>query len=91
MDHWKKVLPLSIMEVKYEDLVDDPEHVSRAIIKFCGLKWDNRCLDFHKSKRNVVTASTDQVRQPIYRKSVARWKNYEQYLGELRNALDRRI
>ena len=91
MAHWKNVLPLSIMDVHYEDLVDDPERVSRAIVEFCGLKWDNRCLDFHKSKRNVVTASTDQVRQPIYRKSVARWKNYEQYLGKLREALDKRI
>ena len=91
MGHWKSTLSLSIMDVHYEDLVNDPEQVSRAIVKFCGLKWDSRCLDFHKSKRNVVTASTDQVRQPIYRKSVARWKNYEEFLGDLRAALDQRI
>lgn len=91
MTHWKNVLPLSILDVHYENLVDNQERVSREIVEFCGLKWDNRCLDFHKSKRNVVTASTDQVRQPIYRKSVARWKNYEEYLGELCEALNRRI
>ena len=91
MTHWKNVLPLSILDVHYEDLVDDQERMSRKIVEFCGLKWDKRCLNFHKSKRNVVTASTDQVRQPIYRKSVERWKNYEEYLGELREALDKRI
>jgi len=91
MAHWKQTLSLSIMDVRYEDLVDNPEGVSRTMVEFCGLKWSSRCLDFHKSKRNVVTASTDQVRQPIYRKSVARWKNYEEYLGDLRSALDQRI
>ncbi len=91
MDHWKNTLSLSIMDVHYEDLVEAPERVSREIVKFCGLKWDNSCLDFHRSKRNVVTTSTDQVRQPIYRKSVKRWKNYEEDLGELREALDKRI
>ena len=91
MTHWKQTLSLSIMDVRYEDLVDNPEGVSRTMVEFCGLKWSSRCLDFHKSKRNVVTASTDQVRQPIYRKSVARWKNYEEYLGDLRTALDQRI
>ena len=91
MAHWKNTLSLSIMDVHYENLVDDPERVSRAIVEFCGLQWSNRCLDFHRSRRNVVTASTDQVRQPIYRESVGRWKNYEQYLGELRTALTERI
>ena len=91
MAHWKSVLSLPMMEIRYEALVTDPETVSRAMVEFCGLKWSSRCLDFHKSKRNVVTASTDQVRQPIYNKSVARWKNYEEYLGDLRAALDQRI
>ena len=91
MAHWKSVLSLRIMDIHYEALVEDPETVSRSIVEFCGLKWSSRCLDFHKSKRNVVTASTDQVRQPIYNRSVARWKNYEEYLGDLRTALDQRI
>lgn len=91
MDHWKNTLSLSIMDVRYENLVDEPETMSRAIIEFCGLKWSSRCLNFHKSRRNVVTASTDQVRQPIYRESVARWKNYEEYLGNLCAALNERI
>ena len=91
MAHWKSVLPLRIMDIHYEALVEDPETVSRSIVEFCGLKWSSRCLDFHKSKRNVVTASSDQVRQPIYNRSVARWKNYEEYLSDLRTALDQRI
>ena len=91
MAHWKRVLKLPILEVKYEDMVSDTEKVSREIIEFCGLDWSEECLNFHETKRNVVTASSDQVRQPIYTKSVARWKNYESQIGELLKALSKRI
>jgi hypothetical protein len=87
MQHWKKVINLPLMEVSYEDIVEDPEQMSRSIVEFCGLTWDNRCLNFHQSKRVVHTASYDQVRQPIYKQSVARWKHYEAHLGPLLKAL----
>lgn len=83
MAHWRKVLGLPMLEVRYEDLVDDQEGISRRMIEFCGLEWDDRVLRFHETQRNVATPSFDQVRQPMYRKSLQRWKNYESHLGPL--------
>jgi tetratricopeptide (TPR) repeat protein len=84
MDHWRAVLPPnSFMDIRYEDLVDDTETHARRLIEYCGLPWDEACLEFHKTKRNVRTASVTQVRQPIYKSSVARWAKYERYLGPL--------
>lgn len=83
MAHWKKVLRIPILEVQYEEVVANQEEMSRKMIDFCDLKWDERCLDFHQAKREVATHSYDQVRRPIYKKSVARWKNYEKHLGPL--------
>jgi hypothetical protein len=88
MEHWKKTLRIPVMDVKYEEMVDDPEATSRALIDFCELEWDDRCLRFHESKRVVTTPSYDQVRRPIYKKSVARWKKYEKHLGPLKAALN---
>lgn len=87
MAHWKSVLRIPILEVHYEDIVACQEEVSRKLIDFCGLDWDDRCLRFHESERVVTTPSYDQVRRPIYNKSVARWKNYETYLAPLISAL----
>ena len=89
MAHWKDVLRIPILEVKYEDLVDKQESVSRSMVEFCGLDWDERCLRFHESKRVVTTLSYDQVRRPMYKKSVARWKKYEEFITEMRAELDR--
>ena len=71
----------------YEDLVADQETITRQMLEFCGLPWDEQCLKFHKTGRAVKTASYNQVRQPMYRKSVKRWKHYEQYLDPLKKAL----
>ena len=87
MRHWEGVLDIAVMKVSYEELVADLEGVSRAMLEFCGLAWDERCLHFYDTKRVVATASQDQVRQPLYRQSVGRWKNYESYLGPLKEAL----
>jgi tetratricopeptide (TPR) repeat protein len=89
MDHWKKVLTLPILEVRYEDLVLDTEGQVRRILNFLDLPWDDACLNFHKSRRPVRTASEDQVRRPIYTSSVGRWKHYESHLGPLFAALGR--
>jgi Sulfotransferase domain. len=88
MEHWRKVLPVPILDVRYEDLVTDPETWSRRIIDFCKLEWDERCLRFHETDRPVRTASTLQVRQPIYKSSMGRAQKYEKYLGTLREAMD---
>lgn len=88
MQHWHEVLPGRILDVKYEDTIADPEYWSRKLISDIGLEWDNACLSPHKLERTVKTASHWQVRQPIYKTSVQRWKNYEQYLQPLINALN---
>lgn len=80
MEHWKAVLPIPILDVRYEELVADPQTWVEKILDFSGLEWEDACLSFHQSKRQVVTASYDQVRRPLYKSSVARWKNYARHL-----------
>lgn len=87
MQHWKNVLNIPILDVCYEELVDNQEEISRKIISFCKLEWDESCLQFHKNERFIWTASYQQVRQPMYKKSVARWKNYEQHIEPLKKIL----
>jgi tetratricopeptide (TPR) repeat protein len=83
MSHWKQVLPAPILDVNYEDTVADLESTARRLIAACGLEWETACLDFHQTERPIRTASVMQVRQPVYQRSVARWKNYEPALAEL--------
>ncbi len=84
MDHWRSVLPAGTMlDVAYEDVVDDLEGQTRRMLEYLGLPWDERCLSFHKTVRPVVTASSVQVRRPLYRSGVARWRQYEAHLGPL--------
>ncbi len=83
MEHWRAVLPGSMLEIDYEETVNDLEAVARRLLAWCGLDWEPACLDFHKTSRPIRTASVMQVRQPIYTRSVARWKNYEAALGPL--------
>ena len=87
MHNWKNILNIPIMDVQYEDLVANQEEVSRKLIEFCELDWNDQCLRFHENKRIVSTASFDQVRRPMYNTSSGRWKNYEQFLEPLKNAL----
>ena len=87
MRHWHDVLDIPIKDIVYEDLVADLEGKSRELVDFVGLEWDPQCLRFHESKRLVNTASYDQVRQPIYNRSVGRWRHYDRHLGPLKEAL----
>jgi tetratricopeptide (TPR) repeat protein len=84
MAHWRRLLPPQrILDVHYEELVDDLECVARRIVSHCGLPWHPRCLDFHRTERPVRTTSALQVRQPIYKSSVGRGRPYEAFLGPL--------
>jgi len=85
--HWLNILPLKMMEMRYEELVTDLEGQSRRLIDFLGLPWNPACLEFHKTERTVMTASAWQVRQPIYNSSVGRWRHYERHLGPLLDVL----
>ena len=87
MAHWRDVLDLAILDVSYEAHVEDPEGTLRDILEFLELDWDPACLEFHDSKRFVKTASRDQVKRPIYKSSVGRWRNYEAHLTLLKDAL----
>jgi hypothetical protein len=81
MRHWFDVLPMRIHTVDYESLVHDPVPEARAVVDYCGLEWDDRCVATHEVRRPVHTASVWQVSQPIYTASVGKWKNYERRLG----------
>jgi len=83
MEHWRQVSPAQILEVQYEEMVGDLEGTARRLISWIGLEWEPSCLDFHKTRRTVRTASSAQVRQALYNSSVGRWKNYETLLPEL--------
>ncbi|HEX3504579.1 MAG TPA: tetratricopeptide repeat protein [Xanthobacteraceae bacterium] len=88
MAHWRRVLPTaSFLDVRYEDVVGDLEGQARRIIAYCGLPWDERCLSFHTTERAIRTASATQVRKPIYRNAIDRWRVYEQQLEPLLSAL----
>jgi len=88
MQYWQEVLDIKILNVVYEDLVDNQEEMTRKMLEFCGLEWNEKCMNFHQSKRDVNTPSYDQVRKPLYKKSVARWKNYAEFVKPLLNKLD---
>ena len=89
MQHWHNVLPTdTILDVRYEDVVDDVERQARRMLDYIGLPWSDECLKFYKNKRPVKTASIAQVRKPIYRSSVGRAKNFEKHLTLLRDIID---
>ncbi len=87
MRHWNELLPGRILTVQHEDMVENLEGNVRRILDFCGLRFEPACLQFHKTERNVRTASSEQVRQPISREGVDQWRNYEPWLGPLKDGL----
>ena len=87
MAHWHEVLPGRVLDVQYEDVVAEPEPQIRRILAACELSWQDDCLQFHRTERPVMTASAGQVREPLYDRSVGRWKAYENDLGPLIEAL----
>jgi hypothetical protein len=87
MDHWARVLPGRVLTVQYEEVVGDFEAQARRLLDFCGLPWQDACLRFYESERPVRTPSAEQVRQPIYDRSVGHFRHYESHLGELIDVL----
>jgi hypothetical protein len=88
MDHWHEVLPGKVLDVHYEHMVADQEAQTRRILDYLGLPFEEQCLRFYETERAVNTASSEQVRQPIYTKAVHFWRNYEHHLGELIETLE---
>ncbi|MBH5323517.1 tetratricopeptide repeat-containing sulfotransferase family protein [Aurantiacibacter sediminis] len=87
MDHWDKVLPGRVLRVQHEDVLDDPEGQIRRMLDYCGLEFEEACLNFHQTDRAVKTASSEQVRQPINRKGQGAWVPFDPWLDDLREAL----
>jgi tetratricopeptide (TPR) repeat protein len=88
MDHWREVLPGKVLDVHYEQMVDDQENQTRRLLDYCGLPWEDQCLRFYETERAINTASSEQVRQPIYKGALNFWRNYESHLGELIETLE---
>ena len=88
MEHWRKVLPARLLDVDYEETVADLEGAARRLVAWCGLEWEPRCLEFHRTPWPVKTASIVQVRRPVYNTSVGRWKHYEEALAPLLERLE---
>jgi len=87
MRHWDAVLPGRVLRISYEDVVEDLEGNVRGILDFCGLEFEPACVEFYRTKRSVYTASSEQVRQPIFHDGLFQWRNYEAWLGPLKDSL----
>ena len=87
IEFWRERVPNWFYEVNYDELVTNPEEESRKLIDACGLDWEDDCLNFHENKRSVSTASSEQVRKPIFRSGLDHWRNYEPWLGPLKEQL----
>ena len=88
MKHWQGLYPEHIYKLSYEALTENQELETRKLLEHCQLEWQDQCLDFHKTKRSVATASAVQVREPIYKHSVAKWQHYQEYLKPLLDTLE---
>ena len=88
MDYWHEVLPDRALTVQYEEVVTDFENQVRRMLEYCELPFEESCLNYYDTDRPVRTASSEQVRQPIYTQSLHRWRLYEQHLDELKEVLE---
>ncbi len=90
MAHWDRVLPGKILRVQHEDVVEDLDGAVRRLLDFCGVPFEPQCLEFYKTERSVRTASSEQVRRPIFKDGLDQWRNYEPWLGPLKETLEGR-
>ena len=91
MNHWESVLPNKILRVNNEDIIDNLETQVRRILEFLELPFEQSCVSFHETNRSVRTASSEQVRQPINKKGMGRWKPYAKHLNPLIDVLDKSL
>jgi tetratricopeptide (TPR) repeat protein len=89
MAHWDSVLPGKVLRVEHEDVVEDLEGNVRRILDFCGLEFEPQCVEFYKTERSIRTASSEQVRRPIFKEGIDQWRNFEPWLGPLKEVLGR--
>ena len=87
IDHWHELFPGEILDLKYETLINNQQSETERLLEYCGLEWQDECLEFYKTKRSINTASSEQVRQPMYSGSIDAWKNYENHIGILSETL----
>ena len=87
MAHWDAVLPGKVLRVSHEDVVKDLEGNVRRILEFCGLEFEAQCVEFYKTERSIRTASSEQVRRPIFKEGIDQWRNFEPWLGPLKEVL----
>jgi tetratricopeptide (TPR) repeat protein len=87
MDHWHTVLPGQILTIHYEELINDLSVTVDRLLTYCGLEFEEACLNFHLNKRAVATPSSEQVRQPLYADALDHWKNYDEFLAPLKDAI----
>ncbi len=87
MEHWEQLFGNRIFDIEYENTINNLEHTARNLIKYCGLEWDDQCIRYYNTNRDVITVSQWQVRQPVYRTSLERWKQYEKHIGVLKEIL----
>ena len=83
MDHWHQLFPGEILDLQYENLITNQEKETRKLLDYCELEWEDECLKFYETKRSINTASSEQVRQPIYKGAMQAWKNYESHIEPL--------
>ena len=88
MAHWDEMLPGKVLRVQYEDVVRDLETQVRRILEYCELPFEENCVNFHETKRSVRTASSEQVRQPIYDQSLNTWERFDKHIGDLKDILE---
>jgi LPS sulfotransferase NodH len=88
MQHWQQIEGIGLIDISYEELINDQKTQTQRLLDACGLEWNDACLDFHKSDRPVMTASVNQVREKLYNKSIQRWKHFEDHLTPLINTLN---
>lgn len=89
INHWKESSPIEIYDINYQSLLDSPEEETRKLLAHCELDWEESCMKFYETKRTVQTASMSQVKQPLFKSSLGKWKNYEQYFGKELMKLDK--
>jgi len=88
ISHWMNLYPENIYNIEYSKLIENPKPEIEKLLEFCGLEWDERCLNHHNNKRSIKTASSTQARKPIYKTALTASNKFDKYLGELKKIIN---